>query len=1065
MSPGPKTWSGRGGGSGLKVPNVEANNELDSVEVSASMPLLLDGRWKSLGDEAIHRRHSSTESELRSKIPPNTPPAPIPLATTNSGGTYVAQQNIATPVPASPSSESDLELTVPLALNQTMDSCPGSAPLSPYTASPPRDPFTQVKRTPYVSNHVQSESLPMSMNIASPSKSRLHPRANKNVDNDTEFVSASVASEPGASTAETDSHTRDSHTIEGRMIGDMAAKCAEEINSQEVTDGNAKTPSKVISEKQQEPSKAGVVADEPDKTSMVRIESQRQNLQLNQPAVLQEASINISAVPGKLFTPESKHRQCLPQLSMSDNTAGIAREVKRKVADANFVSRDITKRQKRFKVPSGFIFNERSAVLRDPSERARQYRQDFLASRRSSESSNPTSPMAQFTALTMPLSNGTALVETDTDDAKPGGQDNAPSNHGADSPLLAMQNRNVEDPDAEPSSLIKASFCAPCDELQRARSVDRDVSVRSLDQGESADGLWNRNDEADPTVNIDVESNITGRNHFRDKHEGSRPVDSESDQVRKDLSSQADGVAQQETNALTPKAISDHVTEPDNAAPSVAVDDKTHMPDDITIIESMSNQQLVGVDPDTSMTDVQVSQDMASLKIVAHSGMLIKQTIPLLPVGSPSVTDSKAEDRQKVSTTGSPTTPLSNPTPDSQTESVEKRGTLLQLAMESSKQEPLCVAQSIFDRFKATYPAYSGDMKHFAAVCRKISQLVKINRMEHQSLWDDFIVRHKVDYSQYLRRCAEEAEDAVPYEIFYQTQIEGPQYQKRIINRRNLDEALAPIARQPNHENAPAGNNDPLEPGKAKSATRHKPAASYKNDQKPSESRVVIDLTEDDPPDDTPERVKEREIAPRSSLLHLVNGVSAEPPSSKHCQDRLSSLDHAPSTSTTMRGSHVPPSTQSIRPPLMSGPSSIKNATKSLRRSLPWKGSDNDFLQSSSKGKASDSLKELPASGLRDIRAKRINHATSNMSTTSPFTQPHTNTAAEKQNECTPVQWWDDNNSPFKSFARAYASIRPGNGNSFAPADSAESADGQKAEDNLGRGVQLKKINIMRWSL
>lgn len=90
---------------------------------------------------------------------------------------------------------------------------------------------------------------------------------------------------------------------------------------------------------------------------------------------------------------------------------------------------------------------------------------------------------------------------------------------------------------------------------------------------------------------------------------------------------------------------------------------------------------------------------------------------------------------------------------------------------------------------------------------------------------------------------------------------------------------------------------------------------------------------------------------------------------------------------------------------------------------------------------------------------------TSSTSTTSPFSLPHTNAAVEKQNECTPSKWWDDHNSPFKSFARAYTSIRHGNGNSFAKADSAAPGNAEKVHEVASSGVQLKKIDIMRWNL
>ena len=48
--------------------------------------------------------------------------------------------------------------------------------------------------------------------------------------------------------------------------------------------------------------------------------------------------------------------------------------------------------------------------------------------------------------------------------------------------------------------------------------------------------------------------------------------------------------------------------------------------------------------------------------------------------------------------------------------------------------------------------------------------------MEHPSLWDDFIVRHRVEYAQYLSQCNDEAEDPIPYERFYRNKVSQAKY-------------------------------------------------------------------------------------------------------------------------------------------------------------------------------------------------------------------------------------------------------------------------------------------------
>ncbi|KAL8681227.1 MAG: hypothetical protein Q9224_006870, partial [Gallowayella concinna] len=45
----------------------------------------------------------------------------------------------------------------------------------------------------------------------------------------------------------------------------------------------------------------------------------------------------------------------------------------------------------------------------------------------------------------------------------------------------------------------------------------------------------------------------------------------------------------------------------------------------------------------------------------------------------------------------------------------------------------------IYLRFRSAYPEYLGSKEHFIGMCKKIDQLYRADRMEHKSLWDDFI--------------------------------------------------------------------------------------------------------------------------------------------------------------------------------------------------------------------------------------------------------------------------------------------------------------------------------------
>lgn len=1325
------------------VVDCGADNESNSVEVSASMRPLFDRELRTPRDAEVVGQRSSTNSVLKGNMPPDAQPALAQSPTTNPDETYIAKESFLPLLPASPTPESDLEMTVPLALDEKTDSIASNAPMRhfPSTASQPQDSFTQVKRTPYVNSRAHNKSLSGSRTLSSPMKANSYPHTNGVINDETEFVSASVPSAPETSTAEIHREIGSADAIEHQGIEKVAARLAEESNSQQVTDSILEKTDRLIAEVQRERRKAAAMAvpDKPGDSSLVMTENQRQNSGLNQPFVETKANAKTQAIPETLSTSEDDHIDPLPQFPAFDHANHIAHEMKRKVADSSFVSPSVAKRQKRFKVPSAFSFAEKTEIPRDPSEGARQIRQDFLASRRSSESSTPTispsmsltfltgtksenqrdplerarqtrqeflasrrtsetstptmSPTLPFTTLlgtiqserrdveveknvgklaaqnqlicteierekmteleelsarsqkqatkldAAPLPNGTTSIEPDGEHAKLGAQFNSSFEYKAGSLVSVAQNTNVEGPHAGQSTMIEASSHAFDDEAQRSLSVELDVSFQSPDHQETENDLAHASDDGDQTTNPGIDL-MASRDQLANTNEDGRPVNSDLDKARNDLPARADKVAKQRSTASTPEVILNQVAEPDTTAlepvhqqrsieentetqisdktaseptpqqHSLTGDVDTPLPDEIAT-EHTSQQLLIRADTEIPTPDVQVDQNILPLNLVAHMGEPMNQTKPPSFAVAAIVAESNAENQFRLSSAAvEPTIPLSNPNSDSEVNPIGEHQNAVQLPAEITKQKPPFVPQDIFDKFKATYPAYPGDLKHFTAICRKISQLVKANRMEHQSLWDDFIVRHKIDYPQYLRRCAEEAEDAVPYEDFYQNEIEGPQYQKRVINRRNLNETLALVAQKPIVEKVyvePVKDNAPrIKPVENKSApasdlviekiyyghtsangdepvqlvgtsSTPKPATSIETFRKPSESQVTIDLRaerlhsdaiKDDGPQFEPINAK------AASLEATSTGMVQKTSESRITID-LTEDDLPDYTPLAMRGSHAPPLSHSMGSPFAPSTASTASGTKSIWRSLPWKESNHSVFQSSPNATASDSPKRNPGSELREIRAKGSSNAillpakstpngskqyqgllntchrviqsnwglkvhellepeycrgqvlsktmiellaeiaskvnvrearnrikaaidtrigdnawrraghpsrdrkmlksdlevvrgvveTSSMSTTSPFSLPHTNAAVEKQNEGTPLKWWDDDNSPFKSFARAYTSIRHGNGNSFAQADSAEPGDAERVSGAASSGVQLKKIDIMRWNL
>ena len=98
--------------------------------------------------------------------------------------------------------------------------------------------------------------------------------------------------------------------------------------------------------------------------------------------------------------------------------------------------------------------------------------------------------------------------------------------------------------------------------------------------------------------------------------------------------------------------------------------------------------------------------------------------------------------------------------------------------------------QSVLEIFQASYPSYTGNQKHFSSMCLRIKKLMVDGGCPHPFLWDDFIIRQRTDYSLYVQKCTEDAEDPVSYEQYYSNAIEEPLHTKKVVTVRNLHDAL-----------------------------------------------------------------------------------------------------------------------------------------------------------------------------------------------------------------------------------------------------------------------------------
>ncbi|KAJ4358449.1 uncharacterized protein N0V89_003032 [Didymosphaeria variabile] len=108
---------------------------------------------------------------------------------------------------------------------------------------------------------------------------------------------------------------------------------------------------------------------------------------------------------------------------------------------------------------------------------------------------------------------------------------------------------------------------------------------------------------------------------------------------------------------------------------------------------------------------------------------------------------------------------------------------------------------TIFETFKATYPAYTGDTRHFLGQCKQMEKLDEQDKMVPKWQWDDFIIRNRTDYRDYANQCLDNGEDAEPYYRFYKDNIRDTLYTEGVVeSRKTLAAAIHEL------EGGPAAN-------------------------------------------------------------------------------------------------------------------------------------------------------------------------------------------------------------------------------------------------------------------
>ena len=242
---------------------------------------------------------------------------------------------------------------------------------------------------------------------------------------------------------------------------------------------------------------------------------------------------------------------------------------------------------------------------------------------------------------------------------------------------------------------------------------------------------------------------------------------------------------------------------------------------------------------------------------------------------------------------------------------------------------------TLFDQFKLAYPDYKGNPSQFAKICSKIESLLQAGRAEHPSLWDDFIIRHRNEYSQYTVQCIEDALDPVPYERFYRDEIEELKYTKRIVNLKTLYHVVPKmnLGLERTEAQRRLSPVEAIDPADGRDNGSKKP----QNQQTPSETADLDHETEADLKR-RPVRQEHYTSRPHHNLENAVNrmGVQQTPIIAPRPHD-VRSIQEQVQQSPQVRSKHAEPKKDVVTEARTKQSDVISGATESFSRHGPRK--------------------------------------------------------------------------------------------------------------------------------
>lgn len=358
--------------------------------------------------------------------------------------------------------------------------------------------------------------------------------------------------------------------------------------------------------------------------------------------------------------------------------------------------------------------------------------------------------------------------------------------------------------------------------------------------------------------------------------------------------------------------------------------------------------------------------------------------------------------------------------------------------MASPSSPPIPTKGSVYDTFKSTYSDYSGGFEHFSGMCQRVKGLLQAERMEHRSLWDDFVIRHRTDYRDYLLDCTDRGDDPIPYERFYKHHIDEPIHSKHILTPATLNDMIITIERtaaglQPERSlRSPA---QAVDGGfSVAKASPHEPCSLMK-------VREVIDLTLAGPaPSPFPATDHPSKLGRALSWIGPAKSEVNSPAFGNNLQTPKSALTLKDSTPlrTPSRVFEEPIRTPKQQTPLQLPKDPVP--PRSAGQPVAAAGNVSDRQKS-------PSPQETSASNRSTIVEWSGNSSSETVSPSIPELPVLDRKVTAEE------QWWRDRNTPFKAFTRAYASLK-----------SVEASMGTVDQEGMLR-PSPKQLDVLGWKL